>query len=52
MDDAEYVRRVDAFLNEMFPQLKHCSVDIGNLNELAMETTRRMKAINGEQDHG
>lgn len=41
MNDREYVAKVDALLNQLFPQLGKCVVDVFLLNEVAMETTRR-----------
>ena len=43
LNNKEYVTAVSKFLDEVIPQLGKCCVDIGNLNELAMATTAKMK---------
>ena len=44
MNDLEYATAVNKFINEILPQAGKLSFDIGNLNELAMETTKRLEA--------
>jgi hypothetical protein len=46
MTDSEYIEKLEAFFDEMLPQIgKLVSQDYGRLNDIAMEQSRRKREM-------
>lgn len=43
MSDKEYAKKVDELLRQMLPQVGKMCIDIGLINDLGIETDRRLK---------
>lgn len=50
MTDLEYYTKVREFLDDNMQAFIHWSTDIGALNEIGMETNKRLKLAKGEID--